>query len=112
MDASSIGKVTLQAVFVGVVAGAAYALMRQLQAPLCPPTATACAAESWGLLFAIQLGGVATALALPVLAVRARLGWVFAAAATVVVVALNVVWFANTTEDVSGMWTVLRGGNP
>ncbi|MEU4288290.1 hypothetical protein AB0E63_08695 [Kribbella sp. NPDC026596] len=110
----SIGKVALQAGFVGVVAGLAYGLMLHLQAPLCPPTATDCAVDTWGVLFAIQLGGVAMALALPVLALRARLGWVVAAVATTVVLALNLAWFLATAADltVSGMWTVSGRGNP
>ena len=54
------------------------------------------------------------ALALPVLALRARLGWVVAAVATTVVLALNLAWFLATAADltVSGMWTVSGGGNP
>jgi hypothetical protein len=59
--------------------------------------------ENGGALFAVQLGGVATALALPVLALRAGLGWVFAVAATAGVLAVNLVWFLS----LSGMWTVL-----
>jgi hypothetical protein len=95
MDArgQSIGKVTLQAVFVGFVAGAAYGLMVRMQAPLCPPTAYDCAVESWGTLFAIQIGGLTTALALPVCARRAGLGWGFATAATTAALALNLAWF-------------------
>jgi hypothetical protein len=103
MDVRKIGRVALQAVFVGVMAGVAYALMRQFGAPLCPPTGVSCAVESGGALFAVQLGGVATALALPVLALRAGLGWVFAVAATAGVLAVNLVWFVS----LSGMWTVL-----
>lgn len=109
MDARGrlIGKVALQAVFVGVVAGVAYGLMLQLQAPMCPPTAVDCAVESGGALFAVQLGGLAIALALPVLALRAGLGWVFTAAATTAVLALNVAWFVATVDPpVSGMWTL------
>jgi hypothetical protein len=110
----SIGKVALQAGFVGVVAGVAYGLMLHIQAPLCPPTAVDCAVDTWGVLFAIQLGGVATALALPVLALRAGLGWVVAAAATTVGLAFNLAWFLATATDltVSGMWTLSGGGNP
>ncbi|TDW89591.1 hypothetical protein EV137_3387 [Kribbella pratensis] len=103
MEARTIGRVALQAVFVGVVAGVAYALMRQVGAPLCPPTGVSCAVESGGALFAVQLGGVATTLALPVLALRAGLGWVFAVAATAGVLVVNLVWFLS----LSGMWTVL-----
>jgi hypothetical protein len=103
MDVRKIGRVALQAVFVGVMAGVAYALTRQFGAPLCPPTGVSCAVESGGALFAVQLGGVATALALPVLALRAGLGWVFAVAATAGVLAVNLVWFVS----LSGMWTVL-----
>lgn len=104
MDGRTIGRVTVQAAFVGVVAGVAYAMMRQFGAPLCPPTAVSCAAETGGVPFAVQLGGVATALALPVLALRAGLGWGFAVLATVGIVAVNLVWFLT----LSGMWTVLR----
>ncbi|MET9270353.1 hypothetical protein [Kribbella sp. NPDC003557] len=103
MEARTIGRVALQAVFVGVLAGAAYALMRQFGAPLCPPTGVSCAVEHGGALFAVQLGGVATALALPVLALRAGLGWVFAVAATAGMLAVNLVWFLA----LSGIWTVL-----
>jgi hypothetical protein len=103
MEARTIGRVSLQTVFVGVLAGVAYALMRQFGAPLCPPTAVSCAVESGGPLFAVQLGGVAAALALPVLALRAGLGWTFAVVATVGVLAVNAVWFLS----LSGMWTVL-----
>lgn len=104
MDARTIGRVTLEAAFVGVVAGVAYAAMRHLGAPLCPPTAVSCAAEAGGALFAAQLGGVATALALPVLALRAGLGWAFAVVATTGIVAVNLVWFLTMSD----MWTVLR----
>jgi hypothetical protein len=104
MDARTIGRVTLEAAFVGVVAGVAYAAMRHLGAPLCPPTAVSCAAEAGGALFAVQLGGVATALALPVLALRAGLGWAFAVVATTGIVAVNLVWFLTMSD----MWTVLR----
>jgi Na+-transporting NADH:ubiquinone oxidoreductase subunit NqrE len=104
MDARTIGRVTLEAAFVGVVAGVAYAAMRHLGAPLCPPTAVSCAAEAGGALFAVQLGGVATALALPVLALRAGLGWTFAVVATAGIVAVNAVWFLTMSD----MWTVLR----
>lgn len=104
MDARTIGRVTLEAAFVGVVAGVAYAAMRHLGAPLCPPTAVSCAAEAGGALFAVQLGGVATALALPVLALRAGLGWAFAVVATTGIVAVNLVWFLTMSE----MWTVLH----
>jgi hypothetical protein len=109
MDARGrlIGKVTLQAVLVGVLAGAVYALMLRMQAPLCPPTAYDCQVESWGFLFAVQLGGIAIALALPVLALRAGLGWAFATVVTVAVLALNIAWFAATADlAVSGMWTL------
>lgn len=103
-----VGKVALRAVFAGVVAGVAYGLMLYLRAPLCPPTAVDCAAEAGGALFAVQLGGVATALALPVLAVRAGLGWAVAAAGTTAVLALNVAWFLATSSGpaLSGMWTL------
>ncbi|WP_371406028.1 hypothetical protein OHA10_10725 [Kribbella sp. NBC_00662] len=104
MDARTIGRVTLEAAFVGVVAGVAYAAMRHLGAPLCPPTAVSCAAEAGGALFAVQLGGVATALALPVLALRAGLRWAFAVVATTGIVAMNLVWFLTMSD----MWTVLR----
>ena len=114
-----IGKVALQAVFVGVVAGVAYGLMLRLRAPLCPPTATDCAVESWGLPFAVQLGGLAMALALPVCALRAGLGWGFATVATAAVIALNLAWFVAAPADspglhlvLSGMWTLPGGGNP
>jgi hypothetical protein len=103
MEARTIGRVVLQAVFAGVVAGVAYALMRRFGAPLCPPTGVSCAVESGGALFAVQLGGLATALALPVLALRAGLGWAFAVTATAGVLAMNLVWFVS----LSGMWTVL-----
>ena len=105
-----IGKVALQAAFVGVVAGVAYGLMLHLQAPLCPPTAVDCAVESGGPLFAVQLGGLATALAVPVLALRSGLGWMFTAAVTAAVLALNFAWFVATAADlpVSGMWTLLH----
>ncbi|TDW71449.1 hypothetical protein [Kribbella pratensis] len=104
MDGRTIGRVTVQAAFVGVVAGVAYAAMRQVGAPLCAPTAVSCTAETGGALFAVQLGGVATALALPVLALRAGLGWAFAVVATAGIVAVNVVWFLTMSD----MWTVLR----
>jgi hypothetical protein len=104
MDGRTIGRVTVQAAFVGVVAGVAYAMMRQFGAPLCPPTAVSCAVEAGGVLFAVQLGGVATALALPVLALRAGLGWGFAVLATAGIVAVNLVWFLTLSD----MWTVLR----
>lgn len=110
MDARGrlIGKVTLQAVFVGVMAGAAYGLMLRMQAPLCPPTAYDCQVESWGSLFAIQLGGIATALALPVLALRAEVGWVLTTGVTAGLLALNLAWFAATADPtMSGMWTLL-----
>jgi hypothetical protein len=55
------------------------------------------------VLFAVQLGGVATALALPVLALRAGLGWTFAVAATSGVLVVNLVWFLSLSD----MWTVL-----
>lgn len=75
------------------MAGAAYGLMLRMQAPLCPPTAYDCAVESWGSLFAIQIGGLVTALALPVCARREGLGWGFATVATAAVLALNLAWF-------------------
>ena len=103
MEARTIGRVALQAVLVGVLAGAAYALMRQFGAPLCPPTGVSCAVEHGGALFAVQLGGLATALALPVLALRAGIGWVFAVAATAGVLVVNVAWFVALSD----MWTVL-----
>ena len=105
-----IGKVALQGMFVGVVAGVAYGLMVHLQAPLCPTTAVDSAVESGGPLFAVQRGGLATALAVPVLALRAGLGWMFTAAATAAVLALNFAWFVATAADlpVSGMWTLLH----
>ncbi|HEY9333552.1 MAG TPA: hypothetical protein VIQ79_04020 [Kribbella sp.] len=103
MEARTIGRVALQAVLVGVLAGAAYALMRQFGAPLCPPTGVSCAVEHGGALFAVQLGGLATALALPVLALRAGLGWVFAVAATAGVLVVNVAGFVALSD----MWTVL-----
>ena len=94
----------MEAAFVGVVAGVAYATMRHFGAPLCPPTSVSCAAETGDGLFAVQLGGVATALALPVLALRAGLGWAFAVVATAGIVAVNLVWFLTMSD----MWTVLR----
>ncbi|MFI5691421.1 hypothetical protein ACIA58_06240 [Kribbella sp. NPDC051586] len=102
MDGRTVGKVTVQAAFVGVVAGVAYAMMRQFGAPLCPPTAVSCAAEAGGVLFAVQLGGLATALALPVLALRAGLGWVFTVLATAGIAAVDLVWFLTMSD----MWTV------
>jgi hypothetical protein len=47
---------------------------------------------------------VATALALPVLALRTGLGWAFAVVATAGIVAVNLVWFLTMSD----MWTVLR----
>src|SRR6266487_920519 len=105
MDARgrSIGKVALQAGFVGVVAGLAYGLMLHMRAPLCPPTAQDCEVETWGLLFAIQIGGLATALALPVCALRAGLGWGFTTTTTAAVLALNLAWFVDDRLWVLGL---------
>lgn len=99
----AIGRVSLQTVTVGVLAGVVYTSAWQLGAPMCAPTAASCAVASGGPLLAVQLGGVATALALPVLALRAGLGWTFAVLGTVGLLALNLVWFLS----VSDMWTVL-----
>ena len=98
-----IARVGLQAVLIGILAGSVYALARQLGAPLCAPTAVSCAVQNGGALLAVQLGGVATALALPVLARRAGLGWTFAVVGTGAVLALNALWFLAMSD----MWTLL-----
>ena len=63
-----------------------------------PPLGGACVVDLLGALFAVQLGGLAMALALPVLALRAGLGWMLAVAAGTAVVALNLAWFAAVTR--------------
>ncbi|MFF0265978.1 hypothetical protein [Kribbella sp. NPDC004536] len=99
-----VARVSLQAVLIGVLAGAVYALARQLGAPLCAPTAVSCAVQNGGALLAVQLGGVATALALPVLALRAGLSWAFTVLATAGLLVLNTLWFVSMSD----MWTVFR----
>ncbi|MEU8223013.1 hypothetical protein [Kribbella sp. NPDC048915] len=103
MEVRTVGRVALQAVSVGVVAGAVYALMRVFGAPLCPPTGVSCAVEDSSALLAVPLGGLATALALHVLARRAGLGWAFTSLATAALLAVNLPGLLV----LSGMWTVL-----
>ncbi|GAA1707833.1 hypothetical protein GCM10009745_64620 [Kribbella yunnanensis] len=90
----SIGRVTLQAAYVGLAVGLLYAVLFQLGVPLCPPSAENCAINSLGPLFAVQLGGIAMVLALPVLAARAGLKSPVTVSTTVAIALLNLGWFA------------------
>lgn len=104
----SIGRVMLQAAYVGLAVGLLYAVLFQLRVPLCPPTAQNCAIDSLGSLFAVQLGGIAMALALPVFAVRAGIAPQATVSTTGAVVLLNFIWFAASPPHGSG-WELLVG---
>ncbi|MFB6723501.1 hypothetical protein ACFCV3_25200 [Kribbella sp. NPDC056345] len=90
----SIGRVMLQAAYVGLAAGLLYAALFQLGVPLCPPSAEDCAIGSLGSLFAVQLGGIAMALALPVFAVRAGIAPQVIVPTTAAIALLNLGWFS------------------
>ena len=91
------GKSLLQAALTGLVAAFAYEVMLRTGAPLCAPSATHCVADLLGVLFTVQIGGLAMALALPVFARRAGLGWLPTVAAGAALVALNLAWFTAAT---------------
>ncbi|MEU4605211.1 hypothetical protein AB0F43_19695 [Kribbella sp. NPDC023972] len=97
MDTQLLGKSLLQAVLTGLVAAFAFEVMVRTGAPLCAPSADHCVVDLLGELFTVQIGGLAMALALPVFARRAGLGWTATVAAGAAVVALNLVWFAGVT---------------
>ncbi|MGW1344789.1 hypothetical protein ACWCOV_27360 [Kribbella sp. NPDC002412] len=97
MDTRLLGRSLLQAVLTGLLAAFAYELMVRTGAPLCAPSANHCVVDLLGDLFTVQIGGLAMALALPVFARRAGLGWPATVAAGAAVVALNLAWFTVVT---------------
>ncbi|TDD24836.1 hypothetical protein E1218_15965 [Kribbella turkmenica] len=97
MHTRRFGKSLLQAALTGVVAALAYEVLVRSGAPLCAPSATHCVVDLLGVLFTVQVFGLAVALALPVYARRAGLGWVPTVAAGLAVVGLNLAWFAVAT---------------
>jgi len=97
MDTRLFGRSLLQAALTGLVAAFAYEMMVRTGAPLCAPSAEHCVADLLGGLFTVQIGGLAMALALPVFARRAGLGWTATVAAGAALVALNIAWFAAAT---------------
>jgi len=98
MDTRLFGRSLLQAALTGLLAALAYDVMVRTGAPLCAPSAEHCVADLLGVLFTVQLGGLAMALALPVFARRAGLGWVPTVASGTALVALNLAWFAAVTS--------------
>ena len=67
-------------------------------APLCAALGGACVVDLLGVLFTVQIGGLAMALALPMFAPQAGLGWMPAVAAGTALVALNLAWIAALTR--------------
>ncbi len=104
----SIGRVMLQAAYVGLAVGLLYAALFQLGVPLCPPSAADCAIGSLGSLFAVQLGGIAMALALPVFAVRTGLPPHVIVPTTAAVALLNLIWFVASPPAGAG-WDLMAG---
>ncbi|GAB2682026.1 hypothetical protein [Kribbella swartbergensis] len=98
MDTGLFGKSLLQAALTGVLAALAFELMVRTGAPLCAPSARHCVVDLLGVLFTVQIGGLAMALALPVLARRAGVGWTTTVAAGAALMALNLAWFAAVTR--------------
>ncbi len=94
MDTRLFGRSLLQAALAGLVAAFAYEMMVRTGAPLCAPSAEHCVVDLLGALFTVQIGGLAMALALPMFARRAGLGWTATVAAGAALVALNIAWFA------------------
>ncbi|WP_433163830.1 hypothetical protein [Kribbella sp. CA-247076] len=97
MDTRPFGKSLLQAALTGVVAALAYEVMVRSGAPLCAPSARHCVADLLGVLFTVQVFGLALALALPVYARRAGLGWLPTVASAAAAIGLNLAWFAVAT---------------
>ncbi len=97
MDTRLFGRSLLQAALAGLMAALAFELMVRTGAPLCAPSAEHCVVDLLGVLFTVQVGGLAMALALPVFARRAGLGWTTTVSAGAVLVALNLAWFAAAT---------------
>jgi hypothetical protein len=98
MDTPLFGRSLLQAALTGLLAAFAYEVMVRSGAPLCAPSAAHCVVDLLGVLFTVQIGGLAMALALPVFARRAGLGWTATVAAGAALVALNLAWFAAATS--------------
>ena len=98
MDTRLFGRSLLQAVLTGLLAALAFEVMVRTGAPLCAPSADHCVVDLLGALFTVQIFGLAMALALPVFARRAGLGWVPTVAAGAILVALNLAWFAAVTR--------------